>query len=57
MTISKKAMLVNLRIGIWVGQKQDKLAGEELTASKNAAMDAASVNMQLIPKEVLRRVI
>jgi hypothetical protein len=46
--ISSAAMLVDMSFSVWTGRKTDKAAGEELSISKHADRDAASVSKNLL---------
>ena len=52
-TLTQRAMVLNLRIGYWQGNRLDKAASAEVIAAKGAKADAARVNKSLIPKEAL----
>lgn len=52
-TLTQRAMVLNLRIGYWQGNRLDKAASAEVVAAKGAKADAARVNKSLIPKEAL----
>lgn len=54
MSIIDNCMIVNLQIGVWVGQRLDKAASAKLTNDAHAADDAARVNKHIISKEVLQ---
>lgn len=52
-TLTQRAMVMNLRIGYWQGNRLDKAASAEVVAAKGAKGDSARVNKSLIPKEAL----
>lgn len=54
MSIVKKCMTVNLRIGQWTGQRLDRVASENVTRDAHAESDAARVNKHLVPKMDLK---
>lgn len=56
-TLTKRAMVANLSIGIWQGYRLDKAASQKITTQSNAHADAARVNKHLIPKEALKAVV
>lgn len=53
MSITTQCMILNLRIGLWTGQRLDKQASARVTANASAAGDAASVNKHTVPKQAL----
>lgn len=53
MSIVRDALVVNLAIGQWVGQRLDKGASRKVTEDAGADADAARVNKHLVPKETL----
>lgn len=53
MSIVRDAMVVNLAIGSWVGQRLDKTASRKLTDDAGADADAARVNKHLVSKDAL----
>lgn len=57
MSISSKAMVLNLQIGIWQGYRLDKEASQKVTRDAGAEHDAARVNKHLVPKEALKPVV
>lgn len=57
MSITQKAMVLNLQIGIWQGYRLDKEASRKVTNDANASSDAARVNKHLVPKEALKPVV
>ena len=57
MSISTKAMVLNLQIGIWQGYRLDKEASAKVTKDAGADSDAARVNKHLVPKEALAPVV
>lgn len=57
MSITTKAMVLNLQIGIWQGYRLDKEASRKVTSDANADNDAARVNKHLVPKEALKPVV
>jgi hypothetical protein len=57
MSITKKAMVLNLQVGIWQGDRLDKEASRKVTEDANADGDAARVNKHLVPKEALKPVV
>lgn len=56
MSITNKAMVLNLQIGVWQGYRLDKEASRKVTEDANAVSDAARVNKHLVPKEALKPV-
>ena len=54
MSITTKAMVVNVQIGVWMGHRLDKEATRNLTEKANADDDAARVNKHLIPKAAFK---
>ena len=54
MSISTKAMVLNLQVGVWSGQRLDKEATRKVTEDNNAESDAARVNKHLIPKPAFK---
>jgi hypothetical protein len=54
MSITTKAMVLNLNIGLWQGYRLDKEASRKVTDEANADGDAARVNKHLIPKSSLQ---
>src|SRR5574343_595338 len=54
MSIVNDCMIVNLQIGMWVGQRLDMAASAKVTHDANASEDAARVNKHIIPKESLQ---
>lgn len=57
MSITQKAMVLNLQIGIWQGYRLDKDASAKVTKDAGADHDAARVNKHLVPKEALKPVV
>ena len=57
MSITNECMIVNLRIGAWMGHRLDKDASRKVTEDANAAADTARVNKHIIPKEALKHVV
>lgn len=57
MSITQKAMVLNLQIGHWAGHRLDKEASRKVTSEAGAESDAARVNKHLVPKEALKDVI
>ena len=57
MSITAKAMVLNLQIGIWQGYRLDKEASRNVTLQANAESDAARVNKHLVPKSALKDVV
>lgn len=55
--LTEKAMVANLRIGLWQGYRLDKQASAEITAAKGAKADAARVNKHLVAKEALAPIV
>lgn len=51
--LTEKAMVANLSIGRWQGQRLDKDASRKITTQSGADADAARVNKHLVPKESL----
>lgn len=56
MSITTKAMVLNLQIGIWQGYRLDKDASRKVVQDANADGDAARVNKHLVPKEALKAI-
>ena len=56
MSIATECMTVNIHMGMWEARKQDKAAGQEVSANANAKPGTASVNKQIIPKEALAKI-
>lgn len=56
MSITTKAMVINLQVGIWQGFRLDKDASAKVTRDAGADGDAARVNKHLVPKEALQPV-
>lgn len=56
MSITEKAMVLNLNIGLWAGYRLDKEATRKITEGANAATDAARVNKHLVSKDVLKNI-
>lgn len=56
MSITTKAMVLNLQIGIWQGYRLDKDASRKVVEDANADGDAARVNKHLVPKEALKAI-
>jgi len=56
-TLTRKAMVANLSIGIWQGYRLDKDASRKVTEDAGAAIDAARVNKHLVPKEALAAIV
>lgn len=54
MSISTKAMVLNLQVGVWSGHRLDKEATRKVTEDNNAESDAARVNKHLIPKPAFK---
>lgn len=54
MSITTKAMVVNVQIGVWMGHRLDKEATRSLTENANAEDDAARVNKHLIAKSAFK---
>lgn len=57
MSITTRAMVVNVSIGIWQGYRLDKEASRKVTTEASAHSDAARVNKHLVPKEALSAVV
>lgn len=57
MSITKKAMVLNLQIGVWKGYRLDKEASIKVTEDAGADNDAARVNKHLVPKDALKSII
>jgi hypothetical protein len=47
-SISSSSMLVELTIGVWTGRKQDRKAGDDVTAANNANKGVARVTKSLL---------
>lgn len=56
MSITEKAMVLNLNIGLWAGYRLDKEATRKVTEEANADTDAARVNKHLVPKTALKNI-
>lgn len=56
MSITEKAMVLNLQIGIWQGHRLDKEASRKVVEEAGADADAARVNKHLVPKEALKAI-
>lgn len=56
-TLTERAMVMNLSIGIWQGYRLDKEASRKVTSENGADADAARVNKHLIPKESLKPIV
>lgn len=54
MSIINDCMIVNLQIGMWVGQRLDMAASAKVTQDAHADADAARVNKHIVPKESLQ---
>ena len=54
MSITTKAMVLNLQIGVWTGHRLDRDATRRVTEDANAESDAARVNKHLIPKAAFK---
>jgi hypothetical protein len=57
MSLTTKAMVLNLAIGIWQGYRLDRDASQKVTRDAGAEHDAARVNKHLVPKEALKDVV
>jgi hypothetical protein len=57
MSLTTRAMVVNVSIGIWQGYRLDKEASRKVTTEASAHADAARVNKHLVPKEALSAVV
>lgn len=57
MSITTKAMVLNLSINLWKGYRLDKDASRKVADDANADQDAARVNKHLIPKAALAPII
>jgi hypothetical protein len=57
MSITTKAMTINLAIGIWQGYRLDKEASRKVTTDASAAADSARVNKHLVSKESLKPIV
>lgn len=57
MSLTTKAMVLNLNIGIWQGYRLDKDASRKVTKDAGAESDAARVNKHLVPKEALKDIV
>jgi hypothetical protein len=55
MSISNSAMLVELNIGVWTGQKVDRAATTKVTDDANAAADAGQFKKNLTAGTTLRK--
>jgi hypothetical protein len=51
--LTERAMVMNLSISRWQGQRLDKEASQRVTEDAGARADAARVNKHLVPKEAL----
>lgn len=54
MSIINDCMIVNLQIGMWVGQRLDMAASAKVTQDAHASSDAARVNKHIVPKDSLQ---
>jgi uncharacterized small protein (DUF1192 family) len=54
MSITTQCMTANIQIGVWVGQRLDRAASDQVTQDAGAVADAARVNKHLIPKDALK---
>jgi hypothetical protein len=50
-------MTINIRVGMWMGYKLDKVKTKEVTTEAGAHDDAARVNKHLMPKESLSKIV
>jgi hypothetical protein len=57
MSITTKAMVLNLQIGVWQGYRLDKEASRKVVEDAGADGDAARVNKHLVPKEALKAIV
>lgn len=57
MSITQKAMVLNLCIGLWTGQRLDRDASRKVTEDAHADGDAARVNKHLVPKAALQPIV
>lgn len=57
MSITTKAMVLNLTINLWKGYRLDKDASKKVADDANADSDAARVNKHLIPKAALAPIV
>ena len=56
MGIVNDAMILNIHIGMWSGQRFDRDATSRVTRDNHASHDAARVNKHLVPREALARI-
>lgn len=56
-SLTEKAMVMNLSIGIWQGYRLDKDASRRVTTEAGADADAARVNKHLVPKDSLAPIV
>ena len=56
MSIVNDAMILNIHIGMWSGQRFDRDATSRVTRDNHASHDAARVNKHLVPREALAKV-
>src|SRR5579864_489044 len=49
-SLSRKAMLVSLKIGVWSASKFDKNVSDEVAQEKNASEDAGRYRKHLLPQ-------
>jgi len=57
MSLANEAMVLNLSIGLWSGQKYDKKWTADALADAGAAPQSARVNKHLIPEEAMRPIL
>lgn len=55
--LTERAMVMNLSISRWQGQRLDRDASQRVTEAAGANADAARVNKHLVPKEALAPVV
>ena len=53
-TLSERAMLIHLTIGVWGGRRKDKAVSDGVTTQAHAERDSGSWWTRLVPGEVLR---
>lgn len=56
MSIVNECMVVNLQLGVWVGQRLDKAASQRVVEEANAVAGAARVNKHLISDEAMKAI-
>jgi hypothetical protein len=54
--LSRKAMLIDVRISGWTGRIRDKELANEVSDMKKAKRDTCNVNIYLVPKNAMKRI-